>query len=81
LFSAVGGTQCACVRAAGRSGRLAGAMLGVVNGFMVATLSIPPFVATLGMLSISRGMTFILNDVIQVTDLPEEYLALGIGRV
>jgi putative xylitol transport system permease protein len=56
-------------------------MLGVVNGFMVANLSIPPFVATLGMLSVARGMTFILNDGSPITDLPDAYLALGIGKI
>lgn len=48
---------------------------------MVANLSIPPFVATLGMLSVARGMTFILNDGSPVTDLPDAYLALGIGKL
>jgi len=56
-------------------------MLGVGNGFMVANLWIPPFVATLGMLSVARGMTFILNDGSPVTDLPDGFLALGIGKL
>lgn len=63
------------------AGMFAGATLGAVNGFMVAKLSIPPFVATLGMLSIARGMTFILNDGSPITELPEDYLALGIGSL
>ncbi|ACO78400.1 inner-membrane translocator [Azotobacter vinelandii CA] len=63
------------------AGMFAGAALGAVNGFMVANLSIPPFVATLGMLSIARGMTFILNDGSPITELPESYLALGIGSL
>lgn len=62
LCSALVATQGYGLLAAVSAGMFAGAMLGVVNGFMVANLSIPPFVATLGMLSIARGMTFILND-------------------
>ncbi|MCF5826787.1 ABC transporter permease, partial [Pseudomonas syringae] len=59
LCSALVATQGYGLLAAVSAGMFAGAMLGVVNGFMVANLSIPPFVATLGMLSIARGMTFI----------------------
>ncbi|HAA39311.1 MAG TPA: sugar ABC transporter permease [Pseudomonas sp.] len=81
LCSAMVATQGYGLLAAVSAGMFAGAMLGVVNGFMVANLSIPPFVATLGMLSIARGMTFILNDGSPITDLPDAYLALGIGKI
>lgn len=83
LCSAMVATQGYGLLAAVSAGMFAGAMLGVVNGVMVANLSIPPFVATLGMLSIARGMTFILNDGSPITDLPDAYLALalGIGKI
>ena len=81
LCSALVATQGYGLLAAVSAGMFAGAMLGVVNGFMVANLSIPPFVATLGMLSVARGMTFILNDGSPVTDLPDSFLALGIGKL
>jgi len=42
---------------------LAGVMTGIVsgcfNGIMITRLSVPPFVATLGMLSIARGLTML----------------------
>jgi len=38
-----------------------GAMLGVINGFMVWKIGIPPIVATLGTLTIYRGMAFVLS--------------------
>ncbi|MGY4531971.1 putative xylitol transport system permease protein [Pseudomonas sp. TE3786] len=81
LFSALVASHGYGLLAAVSAGMFAGTMLGAANGFMVANLSIPPFVATLGMLSIARGMTFILNDGSPITDLPDSYLALGIGKV
>lgn len=38
-----------------------GAALGAINGFMVWKIGIPPIVATLGTLTIYRGMAFVLS--------------------
>jgi rhamnose transport system permease protein len=38
-----------------------GATLGAINGFMVWKIGIPPIVATLGTLTIYRGMAFVLS--------------------
>ena len=81
LCSAMVAVQGYGLLAARSAGMFAGAVMGALNGFMVANLSIPPFVATLGMLSVGRGLTFILNDGSPVTDLPEAYLALGTGKL
>ncbi|WP_288407275.1 ABC transporter permease [uncultured Pseudomonas sp.] len=81
LCSAMVAVQGYGLLAALSAGMFAGAVMGALNGFMVANLSIPPFVATLGMLSVGRGLTFILNDGSPVTDLPEAYLALGNGKL
>lgn len=81
LCSAMVAVQGYGLLAALSAGMFAGAVMGALNGFMVANLSIPPFVATLGMLSVGRGLTFILNDGSPVTDLPEGYLALGTGKL
>ncbi|MDR1535628.1 MAG: ABC transporter permease [Planctomycetota bacterium] len=42
-------------------GILAGGLCGVANGFMIGVLSIPPFVATFGMLCIARGLALIVT--------------------
>jgi putative xylitol transport system permease protein len=63
------------------AGLAVGAAVGAVNGLLVARLSIPPFVATLGMLSAARGLTFIYNDGMPVTDLPDSYLWIGTGAI
>jgi ribose/xylose/arabinose/galactoside ABC-type transport system permease subunit len=40
----------------------AGMAVGVVNGFLVTRVKIPAFIATLGMLFIVRGLTFIISN-------------------
>ncbi len=42
---------------------LAGALVGAVNGVLIAKAKIPPFIATLGMLNVTRGLAQILSDV------------------
>lgn len=58
-----------------------GLLLGAVNGLLIARFSVPPFVATLGMLSAARGFTYIFNDGMPVSDLPPGFLAIGDGRL
>ena len=41
----------------------AGALMGAVNGILVAKLKLPPFIATLGMMNVARGLAQILSDV------------------
>jgi ribose transport system permease protein len=41
----------------------AGALAGAVNGILIAKARIPPFIATLGMLNVTRGLAQILSDV------------------
>ncbi len=55
--------------------------LGMVNGVLVARLRVPPFVATLGMLSVARGLTFIANNGMPVPNLAPGFLRLGQGFV
>ena len=45
---------------AGAAAVLVGAMAGRVNGFIVATLGVPPFIGTLGVFGIARGMAYLL---------------------
>lgn len=41
---------------------LVGGLIGFVNGFNVAVLKIPPFIATLAMLLVADGMALVLSD-------------------
>ena len=62
-------------------GMLAGMALGMVNGSLVAFFRVPPFVVTLGMLSIARGLTLIASNGMPVSRLSPEYIAIGQGMV
>src|SRR5262245_37198649 len=39
-------------------GLLAGGLVGSANGFLVGRMKLPPFIATLGFLSIARGLSY-----------------------
>lgn len=54
-----------------------GLAVGVFNGVMVAQFRVPPFVATLAMLTICRGLAFIVTGGRSVGDLPEGFGLLG----
>jgi putative xylitol transport system permease protein len=60
-------------------GILTGAVLGLINGCIVAYLRIPSFVATLGMLSVARGLTYAYTGGMPVPNLSESFLNLGEG--
>ncbi len=59
---------------------LAGLALGSFNGFMVAKFKLPPFVVTLGMLSIARGLTFIYTDGMPIPRIDKSFLIFGQGE-
>ena len=63
------------------AGLLVGLALGAINGLIVARLSVAPFVVTLGMLSVARGMTFIYNDGMPIANLSKEFRFIGQGMV
>ncbi len=42
-------------------GLLAGAMCGFTNGLMIAKMKIPPFIATLGMFYVTKGLSLVLS--------------------
>jgi putative xylitol transport system permease protein len=61
------------------AGVLCGAAIGSVNGLLVSRLSVPPFVATLGMLSVARGLTFIYSDGMPIPNLSAGFRFIGQG--
>jgi ribose transport system permease protein len=44
-------------------GILAGALIGFINGFNVAVLGLPPFIATLAMMLVAQGLALVLSGV------------------
>jgi ribose/xylose/arabinose/galactoside ABC-type transport system permease subunit len=61
---------------------IVGLLAGGFNGVLIAKRNVPPFIATLGMLVIARGLTFVYTDggPIQVT-YKEAYSVLGRGNI
>jgi ribose/xylose/arabinose/galactoside ABC-type transport system permease subunit len=58
-----------------------GAVLGTLNGVLVANLNIPPIIVTLGTYSIYGGFMFIYSDGVQVYAVPKAYETLGNGLI
>lgn len=56
-----------------------GAGLGWCNGFVITRFQLPPFVATLGMLSIARGLTMLWTGGFPITGLGTGFGHLGTG--
>ena len=54
-----------------------GAAVGAFNGVMVARFRVPPFVTTLAMLTICRGLAFVITDGRSISDLPPGFGLFG----
>lgn len=60
---------------------LVGALLGVINGVIITRGRIPPFIATLGMLTVARGLTLMYTQGQPITGLPKEFRFIGAGTI
>jgi len=60
---------------------VAGALLGLANGLIIAKVGVAPFIVTLGTLSIGRGLTLVLSGHSFTYGLPDAYRELGRGSV
>jgi ribose transport system permease protein len=61
---------------------LFGGLIGLVNGFNVAVLKIPPFIATLAMMLVAQGLALVISDStpIYFTEDPS-YIQISIGEL
>ncbi|MFP3089856.1 ABC transporter permease [Treponema sp. TIM-1] len=62
----------------------AGLFVGFFNGFMISKIGLPPFIVTLGMMNLSRGVAYILTtgSTISVSGrLPDSFRALAISDI
>jgi ribose transport system permease protein len=62
------------------AGLLVGTVLGWFNGFVITRFKLPPFVATLGMLSIARGLTMLWTGGFPITRLGDSFGFMGSGH-
>ncbi len=56
-----------------------GSALGFFNGFVITKFKVPPFVATLAMLTIARGFTMLWTKGFPITGLGETFAFMGTG--
>ena len=61
------------------AGTLTGLFCGLLNGTLINSLKLPPFILTLGTMSVFRGISYVMNDG-QPYNLPE-YKFLGDGQI
>ncbi len=59
------------------AGLLTGILIGLINGALISKANLPPFIATLGMMSVARGICYGLTNGQPVRGLPESFRALG----
>ena len=62
------------------AGVLVGSLLGWFNGFVITRFRLPPFVATLGMLSVARGLTQLWTKGYPITGLGGQFGFIGTGH-
>ncbi|MYM34541.1 ABC transporter permease [Duganella sp. FT94W] len=60
-----------------------GLLLGLVNGYLIGYLQLPPIVVTLGTMSVYRGMVFVLSGGAWVSShqMPPEFIAFPLSRL
>lgn len=58
-----------------------GALLGIANGVLIARWAVPPFIATMGIMTIARGLTLVYTEGRPITGLTEEFRFLGGGYI
>lgn len=69
----------ACLAAIG-----AGLVTGLFNGLMISKVGLPPFIVTLGMMNLSRGIAYILTEGSPLSlsgSLPDSFRFLATGNV
>lgn len=62
-------------------GILIGAVLGAFNGFLINKLKLQPFIATLGTMSLYRGIAYVVTGGVPVTNVPDSYRNIFNGEM
>jgi ribose transport system permease protein len=61
------------------AGILVGSLLGFFNGFVITKFKVPPFVATLAMLTIARGLTMLYTNGFPISSFGGSFTYIGGG--
>jgi len=60
-------------------GLVIGSLLGLFNGWTITKFKVPPFVATLAMLTIARGFTMLYTKGFPISNLGDSFAYIGTG--
>jgi ribose transport system permease protein len=63
------------------AGLASGGIVGIANGFVIAKLKVPPFVATLGTMSVARGVALLVTGGIIISGFPDSFNFIGTGFI
>jgi ribose transport system permease protein len=63
------------------AGILVGALCGFINGFVISKGKVPPFITTLGMMGVARGMALIISDGGVIFGFPKSFSWWGMGVI
>jgi ribose/xylose/arabinose/galactoside ABC-type transport system permease subunit len=63
------------------AGILMGVLVGFVNGILIVKIGLPPFIATLGMMQVSRGLVLALTKGYPIQPFPQRFLDIGQGAL
>jgi ribose/xylose/arabinose/galactoside ABC-type transport system permease subunit len=58
-----------------------GVVLGLINGLIITKASVPPFVTTLGMMTVARGLALTYTQGRPITGLPDAFRFMGTGSL
>lgn len=62
-------------------GLLVGLVFGLFNGFFVAKMSVPPFIATLATMTIARGLAMVYSNGRNIIGVKDTYAVIGKGNL
>lgn len=62
-------------------GILVGGICGLINGILVTRMKLPPFITTLGMMMVARGLALYVTNAAPVSGMPESFANLGNGAL
>ncbi|GAC1397186.1 MAG: sugar ABC transporter permease [Ktedonobacteraceae bacterium] len=63
------------------AGTLIGGLVGLINGILVTGTRLAPFIATLGMQSVARGLVYIVTGAVSIFGVPDSFRLLGQGVI
>ncbi len=61
-------------------GLAVGTLFGFINGLLVTKVKLPPFITTLGMMSVGRGLAYVLSGGWPVSGFPDSFMISGQGH-